>query len=128
MQEIEEILKKPKRKLTVSMHEIDLEKNDDNKIFILMIEESLGSAGGRGGGSGHRKIDRIIGFNSHNNSINKYFDTLDQEKIVKFEIPYSAVAMDIKMSDSRQLVIQGIVDPDLIKEYEKIVEEYNIGK
>ena len=128
MQEIEEILKKPKRKLIVSMHEIDLEKNDDNKIFILMVEESLGSAGGRGGGSGHRKIDRIIGFNSHNNSINKYFDTLDQEKIVKFEIPYSAVAMDIKMFDSRQLVIQGIVDPDLIKEYEKIVEEYNIGK
>ena len=128
MQEIEEILKNPKRKLIVSMNDIDLEKNKDNKIFILMIEESLGSAGGRGGGSGHRKIDRIIGFNAHNNSINKYFNTLDQEKIAKFEIPYSAVAMDIKMSDSRQLVIQGIVDPDLIKEYEKIVEEYNIGK
>ena len=125
MQEIEDILKNPKRKLIVSVQEIDLKKNDDNKIFILMIEESLGSAGGRGGGSGHRKIDRIMGFNFHNNSINKYFDTLDQEKIVKFEIPYSAVAMDIKMSDSRQLVIQGIVDPDLIKEYEKIVEEYN---
>ena len=46
-----------------------MNKNNDieNIIFILMVEESFGSAGGRGGGSGNRKIDKILGFKINDN-------------------------------------------------------------
>ena len=128
MNELEEILQSPQRKLIVSLSEIDLNNTDYNKLFLLLIEESLGSAGGRGGGSGHRKIDQIIGFKIYNDTVDKFFDTIEQDKIVKFEIPYSAVAMDIKLSDSKPMVIQGVVDPNLIKQYEKIVDENKIVK
>ncbi len=50
--ELNEILQTPKRKLVVSLSDIALNKNRDNIeniVFILMVEESRGAAGGRGG-------------------------------------------------------------------------------
>ncbi len=65
---LDEVIKLPKRKLVVSLNDIILDKkNHKNIIFLLMVEESFGSAGGRGGGSGNRKIDKIMGFNINNN-------------------------------------------------------------
>ena len=53
MNELESILLNPQRKLLVTDNEIDLANvSSNNRIFILLIEESKGSAGGRGGGSG----------------------------------------------------------------------------
>ncbi len=116
-QSIDDFLAMPHRKLVVAKKEIDLRQNDENEIFILMVQESRGSAGGRGGGSGSRKIDKVIAFTCSNGNCNKYFETFDPEKIDQFEIPYSAVAMDIRLSTGRQMVVQGLVDPDFINKY-----------
>jgi hypothetical protein len=116
-QSIDDLLAMPQRKLVVAKKDIDLRQNDQNDIFILMVQESRGSAGGRGGGSGSRKIDKVIGFTCSNGNCNKYFETFDPEKIDQFEIPYSAVAMDIRLSTGRQMVVQGLVDPDFINKY-----------
>ena len=86
-----------------------------------MVEESLGSAGGRGGGSGNRKIDKIIGFKINNNNILKIFETEDKNTIEKFEIPYNAVAMDIILGSGDPYVVQGITDTEMINEYIKII-------
>ena len=73
MNELESLLLNPQRKLLVTYKEIDLTDNSSfNQIFILLIEESKGSAGGRGGGSGYRKIAEIIGFRIENNNIEKF--------------------------------------------------------
>ncbi len=117
---LDQILKKPKRKLIVSSNDIILNKNIDNIIFILMVEESLGSAGGRGGGSGNRKIDKIMGFKINNNNILKIFETENKNTIEKFEIPYNAVAMDIILGSGDPYVVQGITDTEMINEYMKI--------
>ncbi|HET9773434.1 MAG TPA: hypothetical protein VFP25_00475 [Nitrososphaeraceae archaeon] len=120
--EFEEILFRPQRKLVVSSRDINLSEDFENKLFLLIVDESKGSAGGRGGGSGHRKITRVMGFEYNNDkSINKVFDTNEEEIIEKFEIPYSAVAMDITLSDRKQFVVQGIVDPFLVQDYWKII-------
>ncbi len=121
---LNEILQNPKRKLVVALDEIVLDKmkKDHNIVFILMVEESFGSAGGRGGGSGNRKIDKITGFDIQNKEYKKIYETEDRNKIDKFEIPYSAVAMDITLSSGEPYVIQGIIDPVLIKSYLKIIE------
>ena len=126
MNEFEQILFKPQRKLVVSNRDINLAENLENKLFLLIVDESKSSAGGRGGGSGHRKIIRVIGFEYNSDkSINKVFDASEEEIIEKFEIPYSAVAMDITLSDRKQFVVQGIVDPFLVQDYWKIITTVN---
>jgi hypothetical protein len=120
---LDEVIKLPKRKLVVSLNDITLDKkNHKNIIFLLMVEESFGSAGGRGGGSGNRKIDKIMGFNIDNNKKDLIFQTEDQNIIENFDIPYSAVAMDITLQSGQQFVVQGIVDQEMIKSYMKIIE------
>lgn len=119
--QIEDIIKLPNRKLIVSTNDIDLNLLSDNIVFILMVEESRGSAGGRGGGSGHRRITKIWGFRIENRNIYPYFETDDEKIIEQFEIPYSAVAMDIKLSHNQNYVVQGVSDTGLIKSYIQIV-------
>ncbi len=120
------ILQIPKRKLVVSLNDIKLNKNNtiENIVFILMVEESFGSAGGRGGGSGNRKIDKIIGFriNSKEEEELKFFETENANIIEKFDIPYNAVAMDIILESGDPYVVQGISDQELINSYMKIIE------
>jgi hypothetical protein len=110
---IDEILQLPQRKLVVALSEVTLDKKTKNEIFVLMVEESRGSAGGRAAGSGHRKIDKVYGF-SCDGACSKVFETDDPRKVEMFDIPYSAVAMDITLSDGRPYVVQGIVDPDFV--------------
>lgn len=123
---ISEILLLPKRKLVVSLDGINLHEASQkaiyNIIFVLMIEESTGAAGGRGGGSGNRKIDKILGFKIYSNKDEKIYETDNANDIEKFEIPYSAVAMDIILESGKPYVIQGIVDSEMIKGYLKLIQ------
>ena len=118
---IDSILQLPQRKLVVAQKDISLDRQETNEIFILMIEESRGSAGGRAAGSGHRRVERIYGFSCEGTACTKFFESSELEKVDKFEIPYSAVAMDIKLSDGMPYVVQGIVAPDFIASYQSVI-------
>ncbi len=122
MNELESVLLNHQRKLLVTYKELDLaDISSFNQIFILLIEESKGSAGGRGGGSGSRKINQIIGFRIEDKNVKKIYETNEKDLIELFEIPYSAVAMDITLSDGKQIVVQGVIDPDMITNYNNII-------
>ena len=114
---IDDILQLQQRKVVASKNDIDLTAYTADEIFILMVEESLGSAGGRAGGSGSRQISRIMGFLCTAGTCTKYFEITEQEKVNQFDIPYSAVAMDIKLSIGKPILVQGIVDPELVNSY-----------
>ena len=118
---IDDILQLPQRMLVVSKNDIDLASDTANEIFILMVEEALGSAGGRAGGSGSRQISIIMGFLCTAGTCTKHFEVTEQEKVNQFDIPYSAVAMDIKLSTDKPFVVQGIVDPELINSYKRLI-------
>ena len=118
---LEEVLLIPTRKLVVASTDIDLRKSEDCTVFVLLVEESLGSAGGRAGGSGSRKIGRILGFKRHQSRNDLIIDSQELEIINRFDVPYSAVALDIILSTGRESVVQGIVDSILIEEYMQIV-------
>jgi hypothetical protein len=110
------------RKIVVCKADIDLSKNNnDNTIFILYVEESLGSAGGRIGGAGFRRISRIVCYNTINGIEKMIFETQDEDVISNFEIPLSAVAIDIELSNGIPKVVQGIVDEDLVNSYLKLI-------
>lgn len=120
---IDAILQLPQRKLVISQNDVYLDdKQAKNEIFILMVEESRGSAGGRAAGSGYRSINRIYGFSCDGGRCDKFFDTDDQSKIEQFDIPYSAVAMDIRLSDGRPYVVQGVVDPSFVETYRSLIQ------
>jgi hypothetical protein len=118
---LEEVLLLPARKLVVASTDIDLSKSEDCIVFVLLVEESLGSAGGRAGGSGSRKIGRILGFKMHQSKIDLIIDSRQKEIIDRFDVPYSAVALDIILSAGQESLVQGIVDSVLIEEYMRIV-------
>lgn len=118
---IDAILQLPQRKLVVAQSDVQLDKQTKNEIFILMVEESKGSAGGRAAGSGHRRVERIYGFSCDAGACAKSFESGEQEKVEKFDIPYSAVAMDILLSDGRPYVVQGIIDPDFVASYHSVI-------
>ena len=118
---LEEVLSLPTRKLVVASTEVDLSKSEHSIVFVLLVEESFGSAGGRAGGSGSRKISRIIGFKIHQPMISLIIDIREMDIIDRFDVPYSAVALDITLSTGQRSVVQGIVDPILIEEYMRIV-------
>jgi hypothetical protein len=138
--ELDETIRNPQRKLIVSKKEIILGSSDrqiennggNNIIFVLFVEESKGSAGGRGGGSGSRRLERIIGFETsassssssrpNSSNIKKFFETRDQEIIERFDIPYSAVAMDIVLTSGESFVVQGIVDNEMIESYLELTD------
>ena len=119
---IDTILQLPQRKIVVAENDIYLDKQIKNNIFILLVEESTGSAGGRAAGFGYRRVERIYGFSCHESGkCTKFFDTTEQDKIDQFDIPYSAVAMDIRLSDGNPYVLQGIVDPGYVATYRSVV-------
>jgi len=123
MSSIEDVFALPARKLLVSSTEIDLSRTNEIDIFFLIVQESRGSAGGRGGGSGSRRVERIFGYTCNNGECKIIFDTSDESKIEEFEIPYSAVAMDIRLQDGNSMVVQGVVDPDLIMKYKELISK-----
>jgi hypothetical protein len=118
---LEEVLSLPTRKLVVASTEVDLSKSEHSIVFVLLVEESFGSAGGRAGGSGSRKISRILGFKIHQSMISLIIDIREMDIIDRFDVPYSAVALDITLSTGQRSVVQGIVDPIIIEEYMRIV-------
>jgi hypothetical protein len=117
--DIDSVFRLPQRKLVVSENDIDLTKKSNNRIFILLVQESAGSAGGRAGGSGNRRISKVYGFSCIDDRCTRVFETEDESEIELFEIPYSAVAMDIVLSDGKPFVVQGLVDPGLVRSYDE---------
>lgn len=123
---LNQVLQIPKRKLIVSLDDLTLNRDNsrqtENVVFVLMVEESPGSAGGRGGGSGNRKIDKIMGFRVKDSKDVKIFETENPDVIEKFDIPYNAVAMDIVLESGDPFVVQGVVDDGLVQSYLRLIE------
>ena len=126
-QDLSDLIKLPQRKLIVSSNDIDLTfssgKDTTNTIFVLIVRESMGSAGGRGGGSGMRKIEKIMVFDVERNHDKLIYETSSEVEIEKFEIPYSAVALDIVLRSGEKYVVQGIVDPQMVSDYLELIKK-----
>ena len=116
-------LRQQNRKILVCRKDLDLTKTYVNVILIFEVEESRGSAGGRAAGYGSRRISKIMCFSNEHGNYNKIFESCDEQTILQFEIPYSAVALDIKLADGTQLVIQGVIDPEKVESYMPLIKE-----
>ena len=120
---IEAELRQQNRKILVCRKDLDFTKTYMNVIMIFVVEESRGSAGGRAAGYGSRRISKIVCFSNERGNYDKIFESCDEETILQFEIPYSAVALDIKLADGSQLVMQGIIDPEKVESYMRLIKD-----
>ena len=111
------------RKILVCQKDLDLTKTYVNVVIIFVVEESRGSAGGRAAGYGSRRISKIMCFSNEHGKYIKIFESCDEQTILQFEIPYSAVALDIKLADGSQLVTQGVIDPEKVESYMPLIKE-----
>lgn len=122
LNELGELLSGKARKLVVSQYPVNLTSTDkDNQIYILELVSRSTAAGGRAGGFGERRAQKIYCFSCKRGVWTKKLEISDEEKIQNFELPYHASGMDVVLPDGRQIVVAGVVDPEFIKSYNQLV-------
>ena len=107
----------------VAEDSIDLSRNEGrNCVYVLELPGAApGAAGGRIGGLGERKLQKILCFRMENGKWLKVYETDVAERVEKFELPYHAAGLDVVMPDGSTRVVSGVVDPQLIRSYNETV-------
>jgi hypothetical protein len=121
LSELESIIEDPQRKIIVSEDFVDLSSSSSNLLFIIMIDESVGAAGGRAGGFGQRTIARVLCFKVENSFATKILDTNDENILSSIDLPIGIARVPAIMSDKSEEMVYGVVDPDLVRDYCKVL-------
>ena len=123
LEELAQLASERTRRLFVAENPIDLSMKDgENCIYILELPTSApGSAGGRVGGIGERRLRKASCFRQAAGKWLKIYETDSVEKLERFSMPYHAAGLNVRLPDRSERVVSGVVDPELIREYNEIV-------
>lgn len=88
------------------------------KLYVLEVEAAAGVAGGRAGGFGSRRISCVRGYLIAGGICRKICEVRDAGLLAGIEVPYHATAMDLSLPDGSSVVVRGVVDPELVAQYE----------
>ena len=102
--------------LVVSADDIHLELKGKNTIYLLELGQG-NAAGGRGGGFGQRDVTRVTRF-AENEVWLKQIDIVEPSQLEGFEPPHHATAMPLTLPDGSEVVVAGVVDQILVREYD----------
>lgn len=111
------------RRIFIAQHSIDLQaRNGENCIYVIELPRSAsGAAGGRIGGIGERKMQKLYCFKLKEGNWRKIYETEDAEKLERFEMPYHAAGLSVTMPDGTEKVVTGVIDEELIQRYKAII-------
>jgi len=110
------------RRLFVAENPIDLSmKEGENCVYVLELPTAPGSAGGHVGGIGEQKIQKGYCFRRVTGRWMKLYETESTEKLEPFNLPYHAAGLSVRLPDRSEKVVSGVVDPELIGEYNQLV-------
>jgi hypothetical protein len=123
IEELTELTTERGRRLFVAEKSIDLSMNEgENCIYILELPSSApGAAGGRVGGIGDRKIQKAYCFRQASGRWLKVYDTESNDKLERFNPPYHAAGLIVRLPDRTEKVVLGVLDPELVRQYNQIV-------
>lgn len=109
------------RRVFVAERPVDLRSVEgDNCVYVLQLPASApGAAGGRIGGIGERRIERLLCFRQVNGKWIKVFETEDLNKLDQFELPYHASGLSIVLPDGTERVVSGVVDEEFTQKYDQ---------
>ncbi len=111
------------RRIFVTENRIDLRANEGrNCVYVLQLPTSaLGAAGGRIGGIGERRIQKISCFRQENGKWIKAYEIENPEKLEKFELPYHAAGLSVVLPDGSEKVVSGVVDQEFVQRYNEAI-------
>lgn len=109
--------------LIVSETDILLHSSKErNEVYILELSSSS-AAGGRAGGFGQRSVQKVHAFIYENGVWMKTVETSDHSSLAGFEPPYHAAAMLIQLQDGTETIVAGVVERELVKDYNRRFKE-----
>jgi hypothetical protein len=119
LQQLTQLASEGKRRIFIAQHSIDLHaKAGENCIYVLELPTNAqGTAGGRIGGIGERKIQKLYRFSVEKGRQVEVYETEDPEKLERLELPYHAASLDLTMPDGTEKVVIGVIDAELVQRY-----------
>jgi len=123
LEELTQLVSETSRRIFVSQYPIDLSvPKGHNFVYVLQLpDEAFGSAGGRIGGIGERKVLKISCFKQENGNWIKLYDSDNDEKLEKFELPYHAAGLTVILPDRTERVVSGVVDQEFVLSYNETI-------
>ncbi|OLD01111.1 hypothetical protein AUG19_09185 [archaeon 13_1_20CM_2_54_9] len=120
-EELARLISEKGRKILVAENPVDLKSlQGENFVYLLQLPEGSTAAGGRAGGFGERRVERLYAFHYSNGSCRKLFEVDSPEKLERFELPYHAAGMQVLLPDGTERIISGVVDPEFVASYKQI--------
>lgn len=123
LEELTRLLSEKGRRIFVAEGQIDLRVSDGrNCVYALQLPESApGAAGGRIGGIGERKLVKLYCFRLENGKWVKVYETENDERLERFELPYHAAGLTVTLPDGSEKVVSGVVDEQFVQSYNETV-------
>jgi len=121
LEELAALLSEKGRRIFVGENDVNLKSlNGQNSIFVLQLPESSLAAGGRAGGFGERRVEKLYAFHYQNGVCHKLFEVDSPEKLEKYELPYHAAGTPVILPDGSEKVVSGVIDPEFVGSYKQI--------
>jgi hypothetical protein len=119
LDELVALLNEKSRRIFVAEHTIEFDNaHGDNCVYVLELPgASPGSAGGRVGGIGDRKLIKLLCFQQHDGKWTKPFETEGSERLERLELPYHATGLSVVLPDGRERVVSGVIDEEFVRRY-----------
>ena len=122
LEELTQLLAEKSRRIFVAQASIDLRSSEGtNCVYVLQLPTSApGAAGGRIGGIGERRIQKLYCFRLENGKWTKIYETEDEGKLGRLELPYHAAGLTVIFPDGTERVVSGVVDEEFVQKYDQI--------
>jgi hypothetical protein len=122
LEELTQLLVEKGRKVLVAQNPVDLQKlQEENSVYILQLPDGSSAAGGRAGGFGERRLEKLYAFHYENGACYKLFEVDNPEKLERFDLPYHATGTSIILPDGSERVMSGVIDPEFVESYKRVV-------
>lgn len=122
LEELTSLVIEKGRKILVAEIPVDLQSlQSENSVYILQLPEAGSAAGGRAGGFGERRLERLYAFHYEKGACFKLFEVDNPEKLEKYDLPYHAAGTPVVLPDGSEHVISGVIDPEFVESYKRIV-------
>ncbi|HEX4921667.1 MAG TPA: hypothetical protein VFV92_13120 [Candidatus Bathyarchaeia archaeon] len=122
LEELSLLISEKGRKILVAENPVDLQKlQGGNSVYILQLPEGSTAAGGRAGGFGERRLEKLYAFHYEDGACFKLFEVDSPEKLEKFDLPYHAAGTQIILPDGSERIMSGVIDPEFVESYKHVV-------
>ena len=122
LEELASLILEKGRKVLVAENPVDLKTlRGANSVFILQLPDGSSSAGGRAGGFGERRLERLYCFHYEDGNCRKLYEVDSPEKLERFDLPYHATGTAVIMPDGSEKVMSGLIDPEFVESYRHVV-------